>query len=526
MTEMLGRVGRYLIQCVTIDSRTLALFRIAAGLLIIADVLARSSTFRFFYTEEGVVPQELAESRTVEGAFSFFFHTQDSTVIALLFLIHAIVAVQLIIGYKTTFATVLSFLFVISLDHHNPLVLSHADTLFRLLMFWAMFVPLGERWSVDALQRDRPPRMSVASLGTAAILLQMVYMYTVNGIHKMNGELWNSREATPLIFGLDDMTYFLAGPMRQYPVMLEILGTTWYFLLVGSISLLLLPGRARYAYALLVFGAHFSFTITVRIGAFGWVGMAGVMLFLPSVFWNDLERLANRLNLQDRVVVPVHEALLAFGKRAASAFPTLRPNLGVPAVVRDGAFDMGMAFLIMVMFVFPTIHFLADEDVIEWERSALEERLDNEFRKIGARQSQWTVFAPSPRTTDRYYVFAARTGDGELYDAYNDRPFTFERPYDELQNIYGNYRERFYMNSVRRAGQAGGPPVYLANWYCREYADRGMVFTHINMYVINERVTRETIDDHQNRERWGEFMSAHGCGGYSPTEFDLPEELP
>jgi hypothetical protein len=526
MNDVFGRIGRYLIQCVTIDSRTLALFRIAAGLLIIGDVLARASTFRFFYTESGVVPQALAEARTVDNAFSFFFYTDNDVVIALLFLIHALVAIQLIIGYKTTFATILSFLFVISLDHHNPLNLSHADTLFRLLMFWAIFIPLGERWSVDALQRDRAPRFAIASIGTAAILLQMVYMYTVNGIHKTNGELWNSREATPLIFGLDDMTYFLAGPMRQYPVMLEILGTMWYFLLVISLLLLLLPGWPRAILAFMIFGAHFSFTVTVRIGAFGWVGMSGVMLFLPSVFWDDLKRIAVRINIWDHIIVPIHGGISRFGNRAACSLPTLQPKLEVPPVVRDSVYDVGMTFLIMAVFVFPTIQFLAEEDVIDWQQSALEERIESTSRIVGVQQSRWTVFAPTPRTTDRYYVFAARTTDDELLDVYNDRPFTFDRPYDELQRIYGNYRERFYMNTIRRSGQGGDPPVYLAAWYCREYADRGIELTHINMYAINERVTLETIDDHQSRERWGELLSTHACGDHTPEEFELPEQLP
>ena len=526
MSDILGRFGRYVVQCVTIDSRTLAVFRIAIGLLIIGDILARASTFTFFYTEEGVVPQELAEQRTVDGAFSFFFYTQDSTVIALLFVIHAILAIQLMIGYKTRFAMILSFLFVISLDHHNPLNLSHADTLFRLLCFWAIFIPLGERWSVDAIQRDREPRLAVASLGTAAILIQMVYMYTVNGIHKINGPQWVSREATPLIFGLDDMTYFLAGPMRQFPTMLEIMGTTWFFLLVMSPLLLLLQGRSRYAMVLLIFGAHFSFTITVRIGAFGWVGMAGVMLFLPAVFWNDLTWIAKRINIWDRVVVPVRDGLAAAGNRMADSWPKLQPKLGVPAVVRDGVFDVGMTFLIMSLFVFPAIWFLEDEGHIGWERSSVEQRIEDEFRKIGVRQSQWTVFAPNPRTTDRWYVFPALTTDGELLDVYNDRPFSFERPYDELQNIYGNYRERFYMNSIRRAGETGTPPNYLVDWICRDYSEQGIELTQINMYVIHEIVTRETIDDWPNRETWGELVSTHACPGHAPGEIDLPEEPP
>lgn len=526
MNEWFDRLSRYLVQSFTIDSRTLAVFRIAIGLLVIGDVLARASTFTFFYTENGVVPQELAESRVINGAFSFFFYTQNSIVIAILFSIHVLVAVQLIAGYKTRFATIVTFLFVISLDHHNPLVLSHADTLFRLLCFWAIFVPLGERWSIDAMQRKDVPRATIASLGTAALLIQMVYMYSLNGYHKLGSEVWNSRDATPLIFGLDDMTYFLAGPMRQFPVMLEILGTVWYFLLVISIVLLILHGRPRYILALLIFGAHFSFTVTVRIGAFGWVGMSGVLLFLQARFWDDMTAIAHRLNLWDRVVMPVHDRLYAFGDRSARALPLLRPKLGIPAVARDAAFDVGMTFLILSLFVLPVFWFISDQGAFRWQRTIIEQTIDENFRKIGVRQSEWTVFAPTPRTVDRWYVFAASTTDGEFLDVFNDRPFSFDRPYDELQNIYVNYRERFYMNSILQSRQVGTPPAYLADYICRDYAEQGIELAQIEMYVINERVTRETIDDWPNRETWTELMSRHACEGHDVVELDLPIDPP
>lgn len=526
MSEITGRLGRYLVQCVTIDSRTLAVFRIAIGLLIIGDILARASTFTLFYTENGVVPQELAEQRTADGAFSLFYFTQDSTVIALLFLIHALVAIQLMIGYKTRLAIILSFLFVISLDHHNPLVLSHADTLFRLLCFWAIFIPLGERWSIDAIHRDREPRTAVFSLGTAAILLQMVYMYAANGTHKLDDPLWRSRDATPLIFGLDDMTYFLAGPMRQFPALLEFLGTMWFLLLIMSPLLLLLHGRPRYVLASLIFCAHLSFTLTVRIGAFGWVGMSGVMLFFQSIFWDDLATLSKRLNLSNRVVIPIHNGISTFGNRLATRLPGVGSGPGLPPGVRGGAYDVGLTLLIMSLFVFPAISFASYKDLIEWDRSSVEQRIESEFRKIGLEQSRWAVFAPSPRTVDRYYVFPALTTNGELLDVYNDRPFSFERPYDELQNIYGNYRQRFYMDIIRRSGDAGSPPEYLADWICGDYAKRGIELTQINMYVVSERVTRETIDDHSSRERWSSLMSTHACSGHAPEEIELPEDPP
>jgi hypothetical protein len=523
--SLLARVGRYLESCIAIDSRTLALFRIAVGLIIIADVIVRASTFRFFYTEDGVVPQSLAESRTVDGAFSFFFFVSDPTAIAILFALHAVFAIQLIIGYKTRVATILSFLFVISLDHHNPLILSHADTLFRLLMFWAMFLPLGERWSVDAALRERPPRLSIASLGTTAALLQMLFMYMVNGYHKLQSEMWNSGDATPLIFGLDDMTYFLADFLRQYPTMLAYGGYTWYFMLVSAWIMLFLPGRYRTPVVFAFIIAHASFIITVRIGGFGWVAIAGVLLFLPTAFWDDGKRILERVGMRRATFVDHLHTLHGKTTAIARTFPRLRtPEL--PDVVTANVYNLVLVFAMFSVFIVPSLRYLNDFDVIDREPQRLEQRIWETSRQFGVHQPQWTVFAPNPRTTDRYYVFAAESTDGELYDVYNDRLLTFDRPFHGLQQQYGNYRERFYMNSIRRAGQHGAPPRHLAVYLCRTWQEeRGIELRTINMYVIHERVTLETLTDPDMRHRSTELMSIHGCGDHEAEEIELPDDI-
>jgi hypothetical protein len=279
---------------ISIDSRTLALFRILMGLLILGDLMARASTFSMFYTEDGLAPQSLAQERTVDYAFSFFYFTTSTPVIAALFVVHGVIAVQLILGYKTRIATILSFLFVISLDNHNPLITSHADSLFRLIFFWAMFLPLGERWSIDAIQRGTPGRPVITNLASAAILFQMLYMYVVNAALKTQSDTWTDGTATPIVFGLDDMTYFLAVYLREFPTLLGYGGYLWFGMLLFSPLLMILPGLPRTLLTAMFVMVHFSFAVTVRIGGFGWVAIAGVILFLPSWFWDTLGRLVQR----------------------------------------------------------------------------------------------------------------------------------------------------------------------------------------------------------------------------------------
>jgi small subunit ribosomal protein S8 len=49
-----------------------------------------------------------------------------------------------------------------------PEVLNGGDVLLRLLLFWAIFLPLGARWAVDSYHDTREPRGHVRSVASAA----------------------------------------------------------------------------------------------------------------------------------------------------------------------------------------------------------------------------------------------------------------------------------------------------------------------------------------------------------------------
>lgn len=182
---------------------------------------------------------------------------------------------------------------------------------------------------------------------------------------------------------------------------------------------------------------------------------------------------------------------------------------------------------IVFVFVLPGVEGLTYDDRVEEHVGEVPdpyEQVPDLAAPLGVSQPQWSVFAPTPRTTDRYYVFPARTADGEYLDVYNDRELTYDRPYDELQLQYGTYRERFYMNSVRLDGYVGGTPPELAAYYCTEWAaERGVELTHVNTYVVLEDVTRDTVDDPSGRERSTRKIYSHGCGDNVADEFGRPD---
>ncbi|MWV41840.1 HTTM domain-containing protein [Natrialba sp. INN-245] len=521
--DLATRVREGVADRVRIDTRTLAVFRVFAGILVLADLVARSRNFSYFYTNDGVVPQSLAHDLSSSGAFSVFHYTTDPTVIAALFVVQALIAVQLIVGYKTRIATVLTFLFVVSLDHHNPLVTSYADILFRLLLFWAIFLPLGERWSVDAVQADREPQASVAGLASALILFQMIYMYVHNGVHKMESDLWTSGEATPLIMGLDDMTFLLAEPMRQFPTLLQLGGLKWYYMLLFSWVLLLVVGRKRMVLVLPFVIAHASFAVTVRIGAFAYVAIAGLLLFVQGQVWEDGKSLLRYANVDPSRIADRLSRL----ERVADYFPTVGFDDERLSQARAAVYDVSLtvvaaSLIVFLLFAHAPMGAVVSDDVNP------DDEIDSIASIVAADQPNWTVFAPHPRTSDRYHVFPAKTADGDLIDVYNDRPLTYDRPYDQLQQQYGTYRERFYMNSVRRGGSSAGndAPDVMAEHICETWEEEhGIELTHVNMYYVTEDITMETIDDHEERERYATLIQKNTCGDeHEPMEIGPPPD--
>ncbi len=513
-----GRIRNYLVDCVRVDTRSLAVFRIFVGLLVVADVFSRARNFSFYYTDSGIVPQDLARADTHEYAVSVYYFTSDPTLIAALLALQVLIAFALIAGCRSRTATVLTFLLVVSLDHHNPFVLSYADTLFRLLLFWAIFLPLGERWSVDAVHADRPPRSSIASIFTFFALAQLVFMYLLNGVHKTESSLWRSGEATPLIFGIDEMTFLLGEVLGAFPTLLTYGGLLWFYMLLGSWLLFLLQGRLRLLLVGLFVGGHLSFAVTVRIGAFAYVALAGLVLFVQAQFWRDGTRVLRRLGVDPSELLP-RQSL----RSLADVLPAFRFVPDRYAVLKTGVYHAALGIVLVAVALIGAV-FLLNIGVImddgydqhrfnyEVEQTTGGQYVHSVAAGLGIRQPEWSVFAPYPRTTDRYYVFGAITADGDRLDVYNDREFTWDRP-DSLEEQHDAYRERFFMNSVRRAGWDGELPRQYGEHICTVYEEeRGVELTHISMFEITETITPDTITDPEDRDTERDYFHRHTCG--------------
>jgi predicted DCC family thiol-disulfide oxidoreductase YuxK len=279
-----------------IDLRTLALFRICLGALILADLINRASDLTAFYTDQGTLTRAAAIAFNHPVRISFHLMSGSPLVIGLLFVVAGILAVLLMLGYRTRLVTVLSWLFLISLNNRNLLVQQAGDQLISVLAFWAMFLPIGARYSVDAaLRPDDQPRPGNAyfSAATFAMLLQVIYVYVIGALLKDSPVWVPDGQAVYYALHLDSLATPLAHWFRQYGAILQLL--TYYVWTLELIAPLLvfspiwhLP--VRLVTMVLLITMHLGFYLFLEIGLFPFISIASLLLFTPSEVWDWLGR--------------------------------------------------------------------------------------------------------------------------------------------------------------------------------------------------------------------------------------------
>jgi predicted DCC family thiol-disulfide oxidoreductase YuxK len=279
----------------SIDLRSLALTRIVVALLVLVDLVWRSSSLAAFYSDQGLLPPAaLYEKFSNSWLLSVHLMNGRPEIQALLFVISGILAFMLLTGYRTRAAAFWTWLLFTSLNSRNPYVVHGGDSLLNMLLFWGMFVPWGAKYSVDhALNSSssaQPQR--VVSIGTAALLMQMPLVYFFGGILK-NGPEWR-QEFTAIYYVLSapDYATSLGHWMASWPmpilkgitastIVLEISGAVLLFspFVNRTIRALVLP-----AFLLLQIGLG----LTMRLGLFPLVSTAGIVPFIPGRFWDKL----------------------------------------------------------------------------------------------------------------------------------------------------------------------------------------------------------------------------------------------
>ena len=271
-----------------LDCRSLALFRIAAGCLLIADAGLRSRDFWLFLSPEGVFPLPVLRDYLGPGCWSLSFLSTDLRWQGLVLGFEALAGLMLAIGLFTPLACLLAWVAWVSLLRRTAPALNAGDYWLACLLFWGLFLPLGARWSVDARRRPPPDTRDVCSPASVAFVMQVLAVYLIAGWSKLGGA-W--LEGTAVGFALSPHDHgtpwgtwlggnrWLIHPLTWGTVAVEIVGPLVY-LCAGS-------KRVRRFIALMFIAFHLAIWSTMTVGLFSPVGIAAWLPLLPLAGRSD-----------------------------------------------------------------------------------------------------------------------------------------------------------------------------------------------------------------------------------------------
>ena len=170
----MSAAGR-LASLIRVDLRSVALFRVGLATITLIDLAGRLCEVRAFYADDGLLPRKALIDLADPWAASLHFASGNGAVITAALLLQLLLAVFVLAGARARLCALASFVLLASLNARNPWVLLPGDALTVALWFWAMFLPLSARWSLDAaLLPAEPTDHAHRSWGVVGLVLQLV----------------------------------------------------------------------------------------------------------------------------------------------------------------------------------------------------------------------------------------------------------------------------------------------------------------------------------------------------------------
>eukprot|EP01114_Cavostelium_apophysatum_P012575 TRINITY_DN2847_c0_g1_i3.p1 TRINITY_DN2847_c0_g1~~TRINITY_DN2847_c0_g1_i3.p1 ORF type:complete len:651 (+),score=125.42 TRINITY_DN2847_c0_g1_i3:132-2084(+) len=294
-------------ELISLDKRSLALLRIALGVTVLYDMYDRARDMSAHYTDSGVMHRSVILSHFwSEYWFSFYMFSGNYYYIMILFAIHFLIGFLVLIGYRTQLMLFLNYIFTISIQTRNIIIGHSGDTLQVLLFFWAMFLPMSEHFSVDAMlnkEKEKPNTTQkrnsttnnlVTNVAAVAFIFQILIMYVAAHNLKV-GSAWRvDRTAAYLALGLDFFRRPFGDLLMMFPLVLKFMtfSVLWWqgigpWLYFSPIF----TGPLKSFVCLGFFSMHMGFGLSMRLGQFSFITCSGILGLIPGWFWDTLFKL-------------------------------------------------------------------------------------------------------------------------------------------------------------------------------------------------------------------------------------------
>jgi hypothetical protein len=310
MTELLRRIADVPTQffAARVTGSSASVFRIAFGALAAWNALTLVVNTERYFSDAGAYPWDLAGAHKSWGAFAHAPHDIDHAYTVLL--AYVIVSLLLMFGVFSRISCAALWYLQLSVWHRNSMIMSDADTIFGILLFLGIFLPLGRRWSVDAwfMRRlairwptlfERVQRRLPSIWSARLLQLQIAMIYGMTAYAKLHEDVWQEGQA---IRGFLAMPTYSTWPMWHdpWPFMKPLTWGTLAFECAFPLLIWFRPLRRWLLLAGIAF--HVGIEVLMQVPLFSATMICAYIMFVPDEtverWMNAIEQRIGRMRRQ------------------------------------------------------------------------------------------------------------------------------------------------------------------------------------------------------------------------------------
>lgn len=454
----LNRIVVFLRQRYQLDERALALMRIAISLIVLTDLCIRISDAEAFYSDRGIWPSALIKNFGWNNGYWSLHAWSGSLVFQyLLFVLHFVFAGALVLGYKTKWSTFLTWLLYVSLHNRNIYILQGGDDLLRLTLFWAIFLPWGNRYSFDNFLKHTPSNTN--NPANAAYLLLIASVYLFSALLKTSTDWIKHFDAVYFALSLEQIKLPPGEALYQYPALMKIL-TVFVYSLEWLIPFLILWPQKKNKLRLIAFIAiallHLGIGINLYVGLFFLIGMASALALLPASFFDFIEKKIKLIS----VSAPKNRN------------PILYPNLR----------KLRSTFIFIIM----SLCLLVNLGTLPYNPYQLRSELFYPVNVLRLNQN-WSMFAPGVLRHDGWLVYHGMDSIGRQWDLRLDQAYVDYKKPLHVVDMYKNDRWRKLAENMQNNNYTFLRPLfckYTINHWNQLHPEKKM--HSLNLYFMEK----------------------------------------
>lgn len=421
-----------------VDARSVGVFRIMIGVIILYDLIVRVFSIEAHYTDQGVVSRQVLRGISENPLLlSLNVLSGELYVQWLIFVIAAIAAVCLIIGFRSQLSCMVCLITMLSIQVRNPFINNLGDWFLLHLLFWGALLPLGARFSVDSMKKNKriSTHNQVLSIASLGVIIQIASLYFFSVFRKIS-PIWHT-EGTAIHYALSlDRLVTSVGEWAltlPYEWLTFLTAATLILERWGPILLFVplfnTPIRLAVIICFVLF--HTGLALTLELGIFPFVCICAWLILLPKGFW---------------------VRIIALFTRSVSKSSNLRRDLyrseDIPEPISIG-FVANVLVSTVLLFVVVSSNLLYAEKMSVAYYEGLYKYVEPLVNSLNLRQ-RWNMFSPHPAKQDGWVLVIGVMEDGTMIDL--DSPsarVSWERPLD-ISATYRDQRWRKYMEYVTR----------------------------------------------------------------------------